>query len=148
MKSLTKKGSLVVMFCLVFFGFTFSGLAQDDLDSNDAERFEYTNGVKDPIINGVKDPMITYIKGSVSSAGTLYNGYNVESVEWNNTYDRWEITLIGSFPYYYLDFTPVVTPYGCSDLTATTSSVGGKMLVCIYDSGVPVKKGFSFFVIY
>jgi hypothetical protein len=82
--------------------------------------------------------------GQVSSTGTLYNGYNVVSVTWNAGLSRWEIQLTG-INYFYLDYVTVITPF---DGFATQGSVGGKLLVYIYDAaGNGIKTGFSFVVL-
>jgi hypothetical protein len=84
--------------------------------------------------------------GSVSSSGTLYNGYHVDSVTWDAGSLRWEIALTG-ISYLWSNYVTVATAW--SPYYATQSSVSGKLLIYIYDAaGNGVKTGFSFVVLH
>jgi hypothetical protein len=81
--------------------------------------------------------------GRVSSAGSLGEELNVDSVTWDSGLQRWEITL-DDIEYYYLDYVTVVSSYSGY---AATGSVSDNLLVKIFDAdGTPIKEGFSFVV--
>jgi hypothetical protein len=86
--------------------------------------------------------------GRVSRDGSIGAALNVSSVTWNSGQEWWEVTLNGTD---YLDskyVTVVSTAFrtGVSGY-ADHSSVGGKLLVEIFDTnGTPIKEGFSFVV--
>ena len=92
---------------------------------------------------GPAGPSMVVAAGRVSSAGSVGEELNVDSVSWDSGLQRWEITL-DDIDYYYLDYVTVVSSYsGYAD----TGSVSGKLLVRIFDAnGTPIKEGFSFVV--
>ena len=93
---------------------------------------------------GPAGPNMIVAMGVVSSVGSLTEAYNVTSVNWNAGSQRWEIQLTG-ISYLVWDYVTVVSPFNG---TATQSSMGGKLLITIYDSGgAKIKEGFSFVVI-
>jgi hypothetical protein len=79
----------------------------------------------------------------VDSTGGMHNPYNIDSVTWNAVSLSWEITLTG-ISYLVWDYVTVVSPFNGF---ATQGSLGGKLIISIYDSaGNKVKQGFSFVV--
>jgi hypothetical protein len=84
--------------------------------------------------------------GFVRSDGSLASGTQNVSSAWNTTLERYEITISG-YNYYYTSYSTVVTLGGtCSQPCAVrTGSVGGKLLVYIYDkNGTNVQCHFQF----
>ncbi|HOY31045.1 MAG TPA: hypothetical protein PKW80_04110 [Bacteroidales bacterium] len=83
--------------------------------------------------------------GFVESSGTLASGTsNISSVTWNATNSRYEITITGE-SYYFNDYVTIVTICGVGQITVETSSVGGKLLVYLYNSaGTKVQSMFQF----
>ncbi|MGD0779222.1 MAG: hypothetical protein ABR954_00330 [Dehalococcoidales bacterium] len=81
--------------------------------------------------------------GTVDSTGNPHNMYNVMTVIWNTTYQRWDIELIG-ISYLVWNYVTVVTPFSGF---ATQGSLGGKLTITIYDAaGNKIKEGCSFVV--
>ena len=88
--------------------------------------------------------------GNVNVLGGIEQAYNVDSVTWNPEYNWWEIRLT-DIDFHYLQYVVSVSPAGSrgsSNRTATYSSVGGMLLVSIYDPifGGPIQAAFSFVV--
>ncbi|NOZ78010.1 MAG: hypothetical protein GXP48_02275 [Acidobacteria bacterium] len=80
----------------------------------------------------------------IKQDGAVFKGTPNVSSTWNATYKRYEIT-IANVTYYYQQYVTEVTPTTASNTPrfATTGSVGGKLLVQIYDlSGNAVQTGF------
>jgi len=81
--------------------------------------------------------------GVIRSSGTTSTNTGNISSTWNNTYKRYEIT-IDSENYYWLNYITQVTPM-TGGLSAQTSSVGGKLLVKLYNSsGSLIQGNFQF----
>jgi hypothetical protein len=71
---------------------------------------------------------------------------NVLGVTWNAAQQRYAIDL-ADVNFYFPHFTTVVTPTGSSPLFATVNSVGGDLLVMLYDAaGNKVQGNFSFVI--
>jgi len=86
--------------------------------------------------------------GRVSRDGSIGAALNVSAVTWNSGQSRWEITLDG-IDYIAWDYVTVVSVMYRTGVSgyADYSSVGGKLLVEIFDAnGTPIKEGFSFVV--
>jgi hypothetical protein len=81
--------------------------------------------------------------GVIRSNGNTSTGTGNISSTWNSTYKRYEIT-INSENYFWLNYITQVTPM-TGGLSAQTSSVGGKLLVKLYNSsGSLVQGNFQF----
>jgi hypothetical protein len=78
--------------------------------------------------------LIPVAYGIVRSSGALYNGGSTNNftASWNSTHQRYEIQ-IAEEEYFWLDYMTQVTPLGSQHLSASTSSVGGRLLVFLYD---------------
>jgi len=86
--------------------------------------------------------------GFVESAGTLAVGTsNISNVAWNSTQSRYEITITGE-NYIYHDYVTIVSVCGAGQITVETSSVGGKLLVFLYNSAGTKVQGMFQFVTY
>ena len=71
---------------------------------------------------------------------------NVLGVTWDAVHDRYVVD-IEDVNFMFNDFTTVVTPSGSNPLFATASSVGGDLLVTLFDAaGNKVQGGFSFII--
>jgi len=85
--------------------------------------------------------------GFVNADGSLASGSPNLSTSWNSQQAWYEISISG-YSYSYNAYCTVVTPaFGCSPAPcgAHTSSVGGKLLVQVYDgNGSPVQASFQF----
>lgn len=93
---------------------------------------------------GLAGPNSIVALGTVDEQENLHNSYGVTSVTWNTSYGWWEIKLTG-IDYFYLDYLTVVTPF---DGFANASSVGGKLVIRIYDeAGNHMRTGCNFIVI-
>lgn len=71
--------------------------------------------------------------GSVSSAGTATSGSGNYTVTWNSSSNRYEIDITGE-SYHFANFTTTVSPASSSVHRFRSSSVGGKLLVYLYNS--------------
>ena len=81
--------------------------------------------------------------GMVRSNGTVSTGTGNFNCSWNNTYKRYEIAIEDE-NYFWLNYITQVTP-NTGGRQVTTSSVGGKLLVYLYDqSGNKVQGYFQF----
>lgn len=80
------------------------------------------------------------INGAIGlvAAGTydsyLREGFNVGSISYNSTDDRYEIALTG-INYDYRDYVTVVTPAGSTPYFVTTNSLSNELLIYFYDKG-------------
>ena len=95
----------------------------------------------------VEKPLKVVAAGIINPDGTVREGYNIESVEWDDSLDRFRISL--SVPFRFDHYITFAAPLGSSMRIARVSSIGGRdMLVYIYDlsSGVQVKASFQFVV--
>ena len=99
-------------------------------------------------VQGVAGPSMIVAMGNVNTDGTVLRGYNVTSCIWNNTNQRYEITLTG-INYAAGNYVTTVTPcYLFGDSAGYSSSTQGKLLVEILDSaGKPTQGWFSFMVL-
>jgi len=94
---------------------------------------------------GDPGPNMIVAMGKIELDGDISSNYNIESCEWNDTYERWEITFNG-FDYEY-DFITIITAYGAS-VYATYGYGNGDLYVLLCDdSGNKVQEGFSFVVL-
>jgi hypothetical protein len=97
---------------------------------------------------GPAGPSMIVAMGRVSSTGSIGDALNVTSVTWNSGQEWWEITLddIDYLDSAYVTVVSGVFRTGVSGY-ANHSSVGGKLLVKIFDAnGTPIQEGFSFVV--
>ena len=97
---------------------------------------------------GPAGPNMIAAMGRVSRDGSIGAALNVASVTWNSGQEWWEITLDGIY-YVGWDYVTVVSGVFRTGVSgyANHSSVGGKLLVKIFDSnGTPIQEGFSFVV--
>jgi hypothetical protein len=99
-------------------------------------------------LQGPAGPSMIVAMGRVSRDGSIGAALNVSSVSWNSGQEWWEVTLNGTD---YLDskYVTVVSTVFRTGVSgyADHSSVGGKLLVEIFDTnGTPIKEGFSFVV--
>lgn len=78
----------------------------------------------------------------ISSDATISAGVGIKNCEWDNSAERYLIEFT-DISYFYNRFITVVTP--TSAFTANCSSMGGKMIVTIYDeNGDKIKGDFQF----
>ena len=98
--------------------------------------------------DGAPGPNMMVAMGTVSVAGTIYAGYNITSVTWNDTFDWWEVALTGIEYHWYTHVTSV-TVYGTANGNATyASTTEGLLIVQIFDAaGAKTKLGFSFMIL-
>ncbi|MBN2206128.1 MAG: hypothetical protein JW742_01880 [Candidatus Aminicenantes bacterium] len=85
--------------------------------------------------------------GQVNTDGSIQQGFNVVKAVFVE--GGWRIRLKGpAKDFSYRDFVTVVTPIGSDPLSASMSSIGGRLVVYIQDldSGSHVKENFSFVV--
>jgi hypothetical protein len=97
---------------------------------------------------GLPGPNMIVAMGTVGHDGTIYQDYNIESVLWNDTIQRYEITL--TFAYDNTEYVTVVTPQVFLNATgcASGSTPGDKLGVYIYNSaGTKIQTPFSFVVL-
>ena len=92
---------------------------------------------------GPAGPNMVVAMGRVTSAGSVGEDLNVDSVSWDSDLQRWEITLDG-ISYASSNYVTVVSSYsGYAD----TGNLSGKLLVKIFAANAtPIKEGFSFVV--
>ena len=80
----------------------------------------------------------------INADGSVAKGTSNVSSVWNGTASRYEITIAGE-NYFWKDYVTIVTPAGTNPRMVRTSSVGGKLLVVIYDTaGTQVQCPFQF----
>jgi hypothetical protein len=97
---------------------------------------------------GPAGPSMIVAMGRVSRDGSIGAALNVTSVTWNSAQEWWEIALDG-INYVGFNYVTVVSGVFRTGVSgyADHDSVGGKLLVKIFDSnGTPIKEGFSFVV--
>jgi hypothetical protein len=96
------------------------------------------------VLTGPTLTLVSY--GTISSSGTVINGYGIDSVS-NPSTGRFEIEFT-DFDYYYADYVTVATAIGVNTYNVTTTSIGGDTLVVyITDAdGDPVNYYFNFIV--
>lgn len=81
-------------------------------------------------------------KGWINSDGSIENAVNVSNAYWNDSEERYRITISGE-TYWYNSYATVVTPL--SHATVRTTSNGGDLVVEFRDLGdALVKRGFQF----
>ncbi len=74
----------------------------------------------------------------------ITSGSGNYTVLWNSTYNRYEITIAGE-SYFWSNYTTVVTPAGSVVKSVTTGSIGGKLVVQLFNaSGSPIQNYFQF----
>jgi hypothetical protein len=118
-------------------------------DHNHDDRY-YTEAEINAIVDAPTTPAgIADAVGLVDSTGSLNSGSaNIASTTWNASLNRYEITF-SNFGFFFSTDVALVTPAGTgSDITATTSSVGGTTLLVFLKNGAgtPVQSDFSFVV--
>jgi hypothetical protein len=95
---------------------------------------------------GVAGPNMIVAMGRVSSDGSTGAELNVTSVTWDGGQERWVVALDG-IEYVVWDYVTVVSCIGGDGSYASHGSVGGDLLVYVFDSnGNRVQEGFSFVV--
>ena len=95
----------------------------------------------------VEKPLKVVAAGIINPDGTVREGYNIESVEWDDSLDRFRISL--NVPFRFDHYIIFAAPLGSDMRIARVISIGSQdMLVYIYDlsSGVQVKASFQFVV--
>ena len=95
---------------------------------------------------GPSGPLEVVAAGGIGSTGTVITGYNIASVTWSATYERYEISITGVY-YYYDDYITIATST-FPERTAVASSMGGKLLICIYDLDGNKVQEYFYFVTY
>lgn len=99
-----------------------------------------------PGIQGEPGPSMIVAMGRIHADGDLFAAYNVDNVTWTGSEPYCEITLTDTY-FHIRDFVALVTPGGDA-VGAGYSSMGGQMLVYIYDQdGNLVQEPFSFIVL-
>ncbi len=84
--------------------------------------------------------------GSISSSAAISSGSGGYTVVYDNTSNRYEITITGE-TYHFTNYTSLVTPASSTVSSFRTSSVSGKLLVYLYNStGTPIQGNFHFIV--
>lgn len=97
-------------------------------------------------VNGGSANMLPIAYATISNNGTVHAQSGGISCAWNAAQRRYEITLSG-YSYYYLNYITVATPVTGGN-RVTTSSVGGKLLVTLYDNSNNAVAGTFHFITY
>jgi len=93
---------------------------------------------------GTENRALPIAYAAINSNGTIAKGTPNVSCSWNASLKQYEIT-ISDERYYYNDYVTVVTPMGGSPRMACTASIGGKLLIYIFDlTGTRIQEDFSF----
>jgi hypothetical protein len=96
-------------------------------------------------VSGHADASLPIAYAFIDDAGAVRSGTSNVTSTWNAGSNRYEISIAGE-SYYYRDYVTVVTPSGTA-LLARTGSVGGDLLVYLYnDSGDLVQEDFQFVI--
>ena len=84
--------------------------------------------------------------GFVNSDGTLNAGTsNISSITWNS--DRYEITISGE-AYFYNNYVTIITPTSSAIKSWRVTSIGGDLVVYLYDSSDTEIQGYFQFITY
>lgn len=94
-------------------------------------------------------PPIAEAKVTVSIDGVMSKEYNIESVTWNPTEKAWEVSLPYNINYNNWEFVTNVTPVATVPVTTAVNTMGGKLMVYLWDqNGNKLKLGFHLHIIY
>jgi hypothetical protein len=88
-------------------------------------------------------PLIVIAAGDIAADGTMLRSYNVDSVMWST--NRYVISITG-VDYHYAQYVTMITP--STGVTAREGSVGGDLLVYVFDSAGSAQQGIFQFVTY
>ena len=113
-------------------------VADDSIGSNHlkSEAISWSDVGNKPL-EVVAAGLITYHDGTI----TIEQNYNIESVEWNQDSEFFEITL-ENISYYYTDYVTIATPL--EPISVKTSSVSNNLVVELNDGTSDVAEGFNF----
>ncbi|MGH2446541.1 MAG: S-layer homology domain-containing protein [Candidatus Limnocylindria bacterium] len=107
---------------------------------------------KDPVVDadrvdGIDSRAMLIASGFLSAADGLTVGTdNIDSATWDATLDRWIVSISGE-SYFFSDYVTQVTVADGDGGRATTSSVGGNLLIYTFDeTGAPAQRNVSFTV--
>lgn len=82
--------------------------------------------------------------GFIETAGTTSSGSGNYTSTWNSSSNRYEITITGE-SYFWKNYSTTIAPTSSSIKNWRTGSVGGKLLVYLYNSsGTSVQENFQF----
>ena len=85
--------------------------------------------------------------GVIKADGQVIQGYNISSAAWSSGYQRYHIELTG-IDFDYADYVTVVTGVGGDPVYSTASSMGGSLVVYLFNSeGDLTTDQFSFIVL-
>jgi hypothetical protein len=88
--------------------------------------------------------MLPIAYGDINNAGTILSGTDNISCTWNNSAKQYEITITGE-SYFYSSYTTVVNVVSSSPIFATVGSVGGKLVITLWNlQGTSVQGIFNF----
>jgi hypothetical protein len=85
--------------------------------------------------------------GNINNSATIISGTNNISCTWNDTAKQYEITITGE-SYHYSSYTTIITAISSTPIIANTGSVGGKLLVKLYNMQGTAVQGIFNFVTY
>ena len=104
-------------------------------------------GVDGAVVSGPGAVRSALAYAGVKSDGTLYSGSsNISSVSYNAIASRYEITIADE-DFHFANYIVSVTPAATSPRMATVDSVGGRLLVHIFDNdGAAEQSSFHFVV--
>lgn len=87
--------------------------------------------------------------GNIDNDATIEGGTGNFTCTWNSTYSRYEISINNTTFTAHYPFAVMVTPYfSDGGITVNVSSVGGDMLVELYDETNSLVQGEFYFVVY
>jgi hypothetical protein len=113
--------------------------ASSSVNVNGSITHPYTSG-------GAQQRCTPIAYGTVTSAGVFSTGSSNFTVSWDATNSWYLITITGE-SYFLTSYTTVVTPAGSNILIPMTNSVGGQLIVELYNlSGTRIQGNFAFAV--
>ncbi len=105
-------------------------------------------GVDGAVVSGPGAVRSALAYAGVKSDGTLYSGSsNISSVSYNAIASRYEITIADE-NFHFANYIVSVTPAATSPRMATVDSLGGRVLVYIFDNDGAAEQSSFYFVVF